>query len=129
MSIVSFEIVYRGIFQKSLANKISRTLVIAAAKDGKHGRSFGRYSDSPERTAMGELFFARHPAVEASERMSETQARRRERLEAERRQQPSRACVPGIRHDERTIARVQFLEGQCLVFLVHFACLLFYGLT
>ncbi|MEE9255825.1 MAG: 4Fe-4S dicluster-binding protein [bacterium] len=52
MSIVSFEIVYRGIFQKSLANKISRTLVIAAAKDGKHGRSFGRYSDSPERNGI-----------------------------------------------------------------------------
>ncbi len=52
MSIVSFEIVYRGIFQKSLAMKISRTLVIAAAQDGKHGRSFGRYSDSPERNGI-----------------------------------------------------------------------------
>ncbi len=52
MSIISYEIVYRGIFQKSLATKISRTLVLAAVKEGKRGISFGRYSDSPERNGI-----------------------------------------------------------------------------
>ena len=52
MSIISYEIVYRGIFQKSLAMKISRTLVLAAVKEGKVGISFGRYSDSPERNGI-----------------------------------------------------------------------------
>jgi len=52
VSIISYEIVYRGIFQKSLAMKISRTLVLAAVKEGKVGISFGRYSDSPERNGI-----------------------------------------------------------------------------
>ncbi|MEE9275767.1 MAG: 4Fe-4S dicluster-binding protein [bacterium] len=52
MSILSFEVVYRGIFQKSLAVKISRTLILAAVKEGKFGISFGRYSDSPERNGI-----------------------------------------------------------------------------
>lgn len=52
MSIVSYEVIYRGIFQRLLANKISRTFVLAAVKDGKQGISFGRYSDSPERNGI-----------------------------------------------------------------------------
>ncbi len=52
MGIVSFEVIYRGIFQRQLANKISRTLIFAAVKEGKHGLSFGRYSDSPERNGI-----------------------------------------------------------------------------
>ncbi len=52
MSILSYEVIYRGIFQKSLANKISRALVLAAVKEGKRGISFGRYSDSPERNGI-----------------------------------------------------------------------------
>ena len=52
MSILSYEVIYRGVFQKVLANKISRTLVLAAVKEGKQGISFGRYSDSPERNGI-----------------------------------------------------------------------------
>ena len=57
MSVISFEIVYRGIYQKTLANKISRTLVLAAVKEGKQGISFGRYSDSPERNGIPAKLF------------------------------------------------------------------------
>ncbi|MDP7167281.1 MAG: hypothetical protein QF701_05930, partial [Nitrospinota bacterium] len=52
MGIVSFEVIYRGVFQRQLAQKISRTMILAAVKEGKHGVSFGRYSDSPERNGI-----------------------------------------------------------------------------
>ena len=46
------EIIYRGIFQKTLAKNISRGIVLAAHQGGKPGISFGRYSDSPERNGI-----------------------------------------------------------------------------
>jgi len=46
------EIVYRGIFQKTLAKNISRAIVLAAQREGKPGISFGRYGDSPERNGI-----------------------------------------------------------------------------
>src|SRR5207247_10747859 len=46
------EIVYRGIFQKTLAKNISRAIVLAAHQEGKPGISFGRYGDSPERNGI-----------------------------------------------------------------------------
>ena len=52
------EIVYRGIFQKQLATKISRSIVLAAHHDGKPGISFGRYGDSPERNGIPAKNFA-----------------------------------------------------------------------
>jgi pyruvate ferredoxin oxidoreductase delta subunit len=52
------EIVYRGIFQKTLAKVISRNLVLAAHREGKPGISFGRYGDSPERNGIPAKFFA-----------------------------------------------------------------------
>src|SRR3990172_10513539 len=52
------EIIYRGIFQKTLAKHISRGLVLAAAKEGKTGVSFGRYGDSPERNGIPAKNFA-----------------------------------------------------------------------
>ena len=52
------EIVYRGIFQKKLANNISRAIVLAAHIDGKPGISFGRYGDSPERNGIPAKNFA-----------------------------------------------------------------------
>ncbi len=58
MSIVAVEIVYRGIFQKQLAGKLSRCLVFAARKAGKVGISFGRYGDSPERNGIPAKQFA-----------------------------------------------------------------------
>jgi pyruvate ferredoxin oxidoreductase delta subunit len=52
------EIVYRGIFQKTLAKNISRGIVLAASKEGKPGISFGRYGDSPERNGIPAKSFA-----------------------------------------------------------------------
>src|SRR5512138_2818873 len=52
------EIVYRGIFQKTLAKNLSRAIVLAAQKEGKPGISFGRYGDSPERNGIPAKSFA-----------------------------------------------------------------------
>jgi pyruvate ferredoxin oxidoreductase delta subunit len=52
------EIVYRGIFQKTLAKNISRAIVLAAHHEGKPGISFGRYGDSPERNGVPAKNFA-----------------------------------------------------------------------
>ncbi len=52
------EIIYRGIFQKTLAKNISRGIVLAAHQEGKPGISFGRYSDSPERNGIPAKSFA-----------------------------------------------------------------------
>ena len=46
------EIIYRGVFQKTLAKNITRGLVLAAHREGKPGISFGRYGDSPERNGI-----------------------------------------------------------------------------
>ncbi len=58
MSTGSVEVVYRGIFQKTLAKNICRGVVFAARKDGKIGIAFGRYSDSPERNGIPAKQFA-----------------------------------------------------------------------
>jgi pyruvate ferredoxin oxidoreductase delta subunit len=58
MSTVAVEVVYRGIFQKSLARNIVRNIVFAARKDGKIGTAFGRYGDSPERNGIPAKQFA-----------------------------------------------------------------------
>ncbi len=58
MSTGSVEVVYRGIFQKTLAKNICRGVVFAAKKDGKVGIAFGRYSDSPERNGIPAKQFA-----------------------------------------------------------------------
>ncbi len=52
------EIIYRGIFQKTLAKNISRSIVLAAHKEGKPGISFGRYGDSPERNGIPAKMFS-----------------------------------------------------------------------
>lgn len=54
----AIEIIYRGIYQKTLAKNISRAIVLAAHKDGKPGISFGRYGDSPERNGIPAKNFA-----------------------------------------------------------------------
>ncbi|MCA1646667.1 MAG: 4Fe-4S binding protein [Chloroflexi bacterium] len=54
----SVEVVYRGIFQKRLANKISRGVVLGARKEGKVGTAFARYGDSPERNGIPAKNFA-----------------------------------------------------------------------
>ena len=52
------EIVYRGIFQKTLAKNISRGIALAAHEEGQPGISFGRYGDSPERNGIPAKNFA-----------------------------------------------------------------------
>ena len=52
------EIVYRGVFQKTLAKNITRGIVLAAHNEGKLGLSFGRYGDSPERNGIPAKSFA-----------------------------------------------------------------------
>jgi pyruvate ferredoxin oxidoreductase delta subunit len=54
----AIEIIYRGIFQKLLAGRISRAIVLAAHQEGKPGISFGRYGDSPERNGIPAKNFA-----------------------------------------------------------------------
>src|SRR5919201_6797346 len=54
----SVEVVYRGIFQKTLANRISRGVVLAARREGKVGTAFARYGDSPERNGIPSKNFA-----------------------------------------------------------------------
>ncbi len=58
MSTGSVEVVYRGIFQKTMAKNICRGIIFAARKEGKIGITFGRYSDSPERNGIPAKQFA-----------------------------------------------------------------------
>jgi pyruvate ferredoxin oxidoreductase delta subunit len=58
MGTVAVEVVYRGIFQKTLARNIVRSIVLAARKEGKIGTAFGRYGDSPERNGIPAKQFA-----------------------------------------------------------------------
>ena len=58
MATLAVEVVYRGIFQRTLARNIVRNIVFAARKDGKIGTAFGRYSDSPERNGIPAKQFA-----------------------------------------------------------------------
>ena len=58
MATLAVEVVYRGIFQKTLARNIVRHIVFAARKDGKIGTAFGRYGDSPERNGIPAKQFA-----------------------------------------------------------------------
>ena len=52
------ELIYRGVFQKTLAKNITRGIVLAAHQEGKPGISFGRYGDSPERNGIPAKSFA-----------------------------------------------------------------------
>lgn len=52
------EVIYRGVFQKTLAKNITRGIVLAARNEGKLGISFGRYGDAPERNGIPAKSFA-----------------------------------------------------------------------
>ncbi len=52
------EVIYRGVFQKTLAKNITRGIVLAAHNEGKLGISFGRYGDAPERNGIPGKSFA-----------------------------------------------------------------------
>src|SRR6266581_4613084 len=54
----SVEVVYRGIFQKTLASRICRGIVLASRLEGKIGTAFARYGDSPERNGVPAKNFA-----------------------------------------------------------------------
>src|ERR1700751_2446381 len=56
--LLAIEIIYRGIFQKTMAGRLSRAIVLAAHQEGKPGISFGRYGDSPERNGIPAKNFA-----------------------------------------------------------------------
>ncbi|HET8567609.1 MAG TPA: 4Fe-4S dicluster-binding protein [Candidatus Limnocylindria bacterium] len=55
---ITVEVVYRGIFQKTLGQRICRAVVLAARKRGSTGTAFGRYGDSPERNGVPAKYFA-----------------------------------------------------------------------
>jgi pyruvate ferredoxin oxidoreductase delta subunit len=58
MSAFTCEVVYRGIFQKNLAARICRGIVLSARKAGRRGIAFGRYGDSPQRNGIPAKDFA-----------------------------------------------------------------------
>src|SRR5215510_4463642 len=58
MAHFSCEVVYRGIFQKNLASRICRGIVLSARKAGRWGIAFGRYGDSPQRNGIPAKDFA-----------------------------------------------------------------------
>lgn len=58
MASVAVEVIYRGIFQKTLAGNIAKTLVLAARKEGRIGTAMSRYGDSPERNGIPAKQFA-----------------------------------------------------------------------
>ncbi len=58
MTTYSVEVVYRGVFQRTLSRNICRGIVLAARKEGKLGTAFSRYSDSPERNGIPAKYFA-----------------------------------------------------------------------
>ena len=55
---ITIEVVYRGIFQKTLAQRICRSVVLAARRRGSPGTAFARYGDSPERNGVPAKQFA-----------------------------------------------------------------------
>lgn len=55
---ITVEVVYRGIFQKTLAQRICRSVVLSARKRGLPGTAFARYGDSPERNGVPAKQFA-----------------------------------------------------------------------
>src|SRR2546428_536767 len=58
MSALICEVVYRGIFQKNLAARIVRGIVLSARKSERWGIAFGRYGDSPQRNGIPAKDFA-----------------------------------------------------------------------
>jgi pyruvate ferredoxin oxidoreductase delta subunit len=56
--LLAVEVVYRGVFQKTLAKNITRDIVLAAHNEDKLGISFGRYGDAPERNGIPAKSFA-----------------------------------------------------------------------
>ena len=64
MSALICEIVYRGIFQKNLAARIARGIVLSARKSGRWGIAFGRYGDTSARAGLAQLGSRAHDLAE-----------------------------------------------------------------
>ncbi len=77
MTTVAVEVVYRGIYQRTLARNIVRAIVFAARKEGKIGTAFGRYGDSPERNGIPAKQFAIVPTARKSWRRASPSTRHR----------------------------------------------------
>ena len=58
MAALTCEVVYRGIFQKNLAARIVRGIVLGARRSERWGIAFGRYGDSPQRNGIPAKDFA-----------------------------------------------------------------------
>src|SRR5687767_8914721 len=58
MAALICEVVYRGIFQKNLAARIVRGIVLSSRKADRWGIAFGRYGDSPQRNGIPAKDFA-----------------------------------------------------------------------
>ncbi|HKM79015.1 MAG TPA: 4Fe-4S dicluster-binding protein [Candidatus Bathyarchaeia archaeon] len=63
------EVNYRGIFQKSLAKRITKDLVYVAHSEGKTAFSNGRYSDDPQRNGIPCANFAHISDVMSEEEL------------------------------------------------------------
>jgi hypothetical protein len=63
------EVNYRGIFQKSLAKRITKDLVYVAHSQGKAAFSNGRYSDDPQRNGIPCANFAHISDVMSEEEL------------------------------------------------------------
>ena len=83
-----------------------------------------RHVDCPDQGCrVHQCVVAAERAVEASQRGRRTAARRRQRLEAERGQQPRRSNVPRIRHEQWRPLQVQRQEPLGLARLItHGTC-------
>ena len=92
----------------------------AVLEVGRH-RQLGRRGD---RRGVRERLVAGHGSVQAAERRGETAAGRRERLEAQRGEQPRGADVPRIGHQQRRagpMQREEPLGALCLLVWLHSA--------
>src|SRR4029077_16449647 len=58
MAHLTVEVVYRGIFQKNLAARITRGIVLSSRKAGRWGIAFGRAGATPQRKWMPTKHFA-----------------------------------------------------------------------
>jgi pyruvate ferredoxin oxidoreductase delta subunit len=75
LDIKNIEVNYRGIFQKTLARKICKTVVYAAKEQMKTGFSYGRYSDAPERNGIPCKYFAVVAAMDEEDLEAEAGAK------------------------------------------------------
>jgi hypothetical protein len=87
------EVVYRGIFQKNLAARICRGIVLSARKAGRWGIAFGRYGDSPQRNGIPAKDFA--IVADTQEELEQNMARWKSTSRSASTTRSPRASSPG----------------------------------